>query len=80
MLVGLGEGVAPPAGQAILARIVPATERSRAVTMFYGGMDVGSVVGLLASVSDGAIAPSLPLSLSQSLSLSHTHTHKHTCV
>ena len=49
MLVGLGEGVAPSAAQAILARIVPATERSRAVTMFYGGMDVGSVIGLVLS-------------------------------
>lgn len=48
-LVGLGEGVAPSAVTAVLAKQVPATERSRAVSTVWGGLDVGSAVGLLLS-------------------------------
>jgi MFS family permease len=49
VLVGLGEGFAPSAATSVLARQVPSTERSRAVTTVWGGLDVGSVVGLLLS-------------------------------
>ncbi|KAG1669069.1 hypothetical protein FOA52_003987 [Chlamydomonas sp. UWO 241] len=47
VIVGLGEGVAPSAATSILAKTMPPTERSRAVSLVWGGMDVGSVVGLL---------------------------------
>lgn len=47
VLVGLGEGFAPSAATAVLAKTVPPTERARAVTMVWGGLDVGSAVGLL---------------------------------
>lgn len=47
VLVGLGEGFAPSAATAVLAKLVPSTERSRAVAMVWGGLDVGSAVGLL---------------------------------
>ncbi|KIZ04724.1 putative anion transporter 6 [Monoraphidium neglectum] len=49
VLVGLGEGFAPSAATSVLARQVPSTERSRAVTTVWGGLDVGSAVGLLLS-------------------------------
>ena len=48
-LVGLGEGVAPSAATTVLARLMPSTERARAVSMVWGGLDVGSAVGLLLS-------------------------------
>lgn len=47
--VGLGEGFAPSAATSVLAWQVPSTERSRAVTTVWGGLDVGSAVGLLLS-------------------------------
>ncbi|GIL88401.1 hypothetical protein Vretimale_15008 [Volvox reticuliferus] len=47
VLVGLGEGFAPSAATAVLAKLVPSTERSRAVSLVWGGLDVGSAVGLL---------------------------------
>ena len=47
LLVGLGEGVAPSAATALLVQFVPATERARAVSLVWGGLDLGSVVGLL---------------------------------
>uniref|UniRef100_A0A7R9YQ47 Major facilitator superfamily (MFS) profile domain-containing protein n=1 Tax=Chlamydomonas euryale TaxID=1486919 RepID=A0A7R9YQ47_9CHLO len=47
VLVGLGEGVAPSSATSILAKTMPPTERSRAVSLVWGGMDVGSVLGLL---------------------------------
>ncbi|PNW71660.1 hypothetical protein CHLRE_16g663600v5 [Chlamydomonas reinhardtii] len=47
VLVGLGEGFAPSAATAVLAKLVPSTERSRAVAAVWGGLDVGSAVGLL---------------------------------
>ena len=47
MVVGLGEGVAPSAATSLLAKMMPPNERSRAVSYVWGGLDVGSVVGLL---------------------------------
>ena len=47
LLVGLGEGVAPPSATDVLARTVPKRERASAVGMVFGGLDIGSVVGLL---------------------------------
>jgi ACS family sodium-dependent inorganic phosphate cotransporter len=49
VLVGLGEGVAPSAATTVLARLMPPNERARAVSMVWGGLDVGSAVGLLLS-------------------------------
>jgi ACS family sodium-dependent inorganic phosphate cotransporter len=47
--VGLGEAVAPSAATDMVARVVPAGERSRAVAFVFGGLHVGSVLGLLAA-------------------------------
>jgi len=47
--VGLGEAVAPSAATDMVARIVPAEERSRAVSFVFGGLHVGSILGLLAA-------------------------------
>lgn len=47
VIVGLGEGVAPSAATSVLAKIMPPNERSRAVATVWGGLDVGSAVGLL---------------------------------
>jgi ACS family sodium-dependent inorganic phosphate cotransporter len=49
VLVGLGEGFAPSAAVSVLAAQVPSAERARAVTTVWGGLDVGSAVGLLLS-------------------------------
>jgi len=46
-LVGLGEGVSPSAATDLIARAMPLSERSRAVATVFGGLNVGSVVGLL---------------------------------
>jgi hypothetical protein len=46
-LVGLGEGVAPSAATGILAKGVPGSQRSKAVTATFGGLDVGSLSGLI---------------------------------
>jgi MFS family permease len=46
-LVGLGEGVAPSAATGVLAKGVPPSQRSKAVTTAFGGLDVGSLLGLL---------------------------------
>ena len=51
LLVGLGEGVAPPSATDVLARTIPRKERASAVGMVFGGMDIGSVVGLLVAQS-----------------------------
>lgn len=45
--VGLGEGFAPSAATSVLARQIPETERSRAVATVFGGLDLGSAIGLL---------------------------------
>ena len=47
--VGLGEAVAPSAATDIVARVVPANERSRAVAFVFSGLHVGSILGLLAA-------------------------------
>lgn len=45
--MGLGEGFAPSAVTHVMATLVPASERSRAVSYVFGGLDLGSVIGLL---------------------------------
>lgn len=45
--VGLGEGVAPSASTDMIARIVRTPERSRATSYMFGGLHVGSLLGLL---------------------------------
>ncbi|XP_051113822.1 probable anion transporter 6, chloroplastic isoform X2 [Andrographis paniculata] len=52
ILVGIGEGVSPSAATDMIARSIPIEERSRAVSFVFGGLSVGSVLGLL-------LAPSL---------------------
>ncbi|KAI8466882.1 MAG: major facilitator superfamily domain-containing protein [Monoraphidium minutum] len=47
--VGLGEAVAPSAATDMVARIVPAGERSRAVSFVFAGLHFGSIAGLLAA-------------------------------
>ncbi|KAF8069573.1 ANTR6 [Scenedesmus sp. PABB004] len=47
--VGLGEAVAPSAATDMVARLVPASERSTAVSFVFGGLHVGSILGLLAA-------------------------------
>ena len=46
-LVGLGEGVAPSAATGVLAKGIPGSQRSKAVTATFGGLDVGSLTGLI---------------------------------
>ncbi|XP_016199595.1 probable anion transporter 6, chloroplastic isoform X2 [Arachis ipaensis] len=47
VLVGIGEGVSPSAATDLIARLIPLEERSRAVAFVFGGLSVGSVMGLL---------------------------------
>ncbi|KAK4481946.1 hypothetical protein RD792_012859 [Penstemon davidsonii] len=47
ILVGIGEGVSPSAATDMIARSIPVEERSRAVSFVFGGLSVGSVLGLL---------------------------------
>ncbi|XP_043720466.1 probable anion transporter 6, chloroplastic isoform X2 [Telopea speciosissima] len=47
ILVGIGEGVSPSAATDLIARTIPLEERSRAVAFVFGGLSVGSVLGLL---------------------------------
>eukprot|EP00250_Pteridium_aquilinum_P017261 c23536_g1_i1 orf=57-2033(+) len=47
LIVGLGEGVSPSAATDLIARNVPATERTRAVAFVFTGLNVGSVIGLV---------------------------------
>jgi ACS family sodium-dependent inorganic phosphate cotransporter len=47
--VGLGEAVAPSAATDMVSRVVPASERSTAVSVVFGGLHVGSILGLLAA-------------------------------
>lgn len=46
ILVGIGEGVSPSAATDLIARTIPLQERSRAVAVVFGGLSVGSVLGL----------------------------------
>ena len=45
--VGFGEGVAPSAVNDIVVKTVPASERARAISTIFGGLHVGSILGLL---------------------------------
>ncbi len=45
--VGLGEGVAPSASTDMVARLIETRERSRATSYMFGGLHVGSLLGLL---------------------------------
>ncbi|XP_020100833.1 probable anion transporter 6, chloroplastic [Ananas comosus] len=47
ILVGIGEGVSPSAATDLVARSIPLQERSRAVAVVFGGLSIGSVLGLL---------------------------------
>lgn len=47
MFVGAGEAVAPSSATDMVARTVPEHERSRAMSCIFGGLHVGSVLGLL---------------------------------
>ncbi|KAK9841600.1 hypothetical protein WJX74_008540 [Apatococcus lobatus] len=47
VLVGLGEGLAPSAATSVMAQQVPEGERARAVTAVFGGLDLGSAIGLV---------------------------------
>lgn len=44
--VGLGEGVAPSSATDMVARVVSNDERSRAMSFIFGGLHVGSLLGL----------------------------------
>lgn len=52
VIVGLGEGLSPPAAADVIARYVPVNERARATSFVFGGLNMGTVAGL-------TIAPSL---------------------
>lgn len=45
--MGLGEGVAPSASTDMIARLIDTRERSRATSYMFGGLHVGSLLGLL---------------------------------
>ncbi|KAH7671909.1 MFS transporter ACS family solute carrier family 17 protein [Dioscorea alata] len=47
ILVGVGEGVSPSAATDLIARTIPLEERSRAVAVVFGGLSIGSILGLL---------------------------------
>lgn len=47
--VGLGEGVAPAAATDIVARTIDKSERARATSFIFGGLHIGSLIGLLAA-------------------------------
>ncbi|XP_008795831.1 probable anion transporter 6, chloroplastic [Phoenix dactylifera] len=51
ILVGVGEGVSPSAATDLIARSIPLQERSRAVAVVFGGLSVGSILGLLLAPS-----------------------------
>lgn len=44
--VGLGEGVAPAAATDLIAKVSPTSGRSRATSFVFGGLHVGSLMGL----------------------------------
>lgn len=45
--VGLGEAMSPSATTDIVARTVPKEERARAMATVFGGLNVGTILGLL---------------------------------
>lgn len=44
--VGLGEGLAPAAATDLIAKVVPSNQRSGATSFVFGGLHVGSLLGL----------------------------------
>lgn len=66
--VGLGEGVAPSASTDMLARLVDTSQRSRATSYMFGGLHVGSLLGLL-------VAPPLIETFGWQTVSSHLHPH-----
>lgn len=44
--MGLGEGVAPSSATDMVARVISQDERSRAMSFIFGGLHVGSLLGL----------------------------------
>ena len=44
--VGLGEAVAPSSATDMVARVISQEERSRAMSFIFGGLHVGSLLGL----------------------------------
>ena len=66
--VGLGEGVAPSASTDMLARLVDTRQRSRATSYMFGGLHVGSLLGLL-------VAPPLIETFGWQTVSSHSHPH-----
>lgn len=60
-LLGVGEGVAMPAMNAVVAKWVPAETRARALSFIYSGMYAGSILGLLLTpgLIEGAGWPSV---------------------
>jgi MFS transporter, ACS family, solute carrier family 17 (sodium-dependent inorganic phosphate cotransporter), other len=47
VLVGMGEAVAPSSTTDMIARTIATEERSRAIAFSFGGLHVGSLLGLL---------------------------------
>lgn len=45
--VGFGEGVAPSAVNDIVAKTIPQHERGRAISTIFGGLHIGSILGLV---------------------------------
>lgn len=45
--VGFGEGVAPSAVNDIVVKSVPPNERARSISTIFGGLHIGSILGLL---------------------------------
>lgn len=44
--VGLGEGLAPAAATDLIAKVIPSNQRSGATSFVFGGLHVGSLLGL----------------------------------
>lgn len=45
--MGLGEGVAPSASTDMVSRVIPNNKRSQATSWIFGGLNAGSLLGLL---------------------------------
>lgn len=48
-MVGLGEALSPAAATDMVARAAPPEERARATSIIFGGLNMGTIVGLLIS-------------------------------
>lgn len=51
VILGVGEGVAMPAMNSIIAGWIPVAERARSLSFVYSGMYAGSILGLIAAPS-----------------------------